>query len=344
MSATTVLSALDPARYTPVLIGVGSDGRWHVAETDPPLLPEAVFGSRDAQRVEPVLGERLEFLTGANQRLERPGLDVVFPIIHGRGGEDGSLQGLLDVANIPYVGTGVLASAACMDKLITKRVLRDAGISVLPAVEAPSSLLRGDPAPLIQRAEAAFPYPHFVKPTCTGSSVGVGKAADRSSLEAAILEAAAYDTHVLVEPALEAREIECAVLGGHRPEASVMGEIVCRSDFYDYASKYASEETELLIPADLPEGLSETLRKTATQAFEVLKCWGMARVDFFVSQTASEFWLNELNTHPGFTDGSMYPKLWQASGIEVPDLVSRLIELAFERHQERGALKTRFQS
>lgn len=343
VSATTVLSAIDPARYTPVLIGVANDGGWYVAETESSLLPEAVFGHPDAERVEPVLGDRLRFLDASDQRLDRR-LDVIFPIVHGRGGEDGSLQGLLDLANVPYVGTGVLASATCMDKLVSKRILRDAGLPVLPAVELNSSAVRHDPRRLVQRAETAFPYPVFVKPTCTGSSVGVFKASDAAALERAIVSASAYDTHVLVEPAVEAREIECAVLGGHQPEASVLGEIVSRNEFYDYEAKYASDTTELKIPSELPESLSEALRNAAKLAFEVMKCWGMARVDFFVNQTSSEFWLNELNTHPGFTDGSMYPKLWQSSGIELPDLVSRLIELALERHQERSTIQTRFES
>lgn len=346
VSATTVLKALDPGRYAPVLLGLDQDGSWRVAETEQNLLPEAVFTSSDAGLCFPSLREGLEFLSREENRsaLGQP-LDVVFPIIHGRGGEDGSLQGLLEMAGVPYVGASVLATAICMDKTLTKRALRDAGVPVLPSVETTRHAALLDPYSLIGRVEGEFDYPVFVKPTKTGSSVGVRKATTPVHLHECIKEASRWDMDVLVEPAAKnAREIECAVLGGYEPQASVLGEIVTGSEFYDYAAKYVSDETQLVIPAPLPDEVSERIRALALEAFRVLKCWGMARVDFFVDRNSHAVCLNELNTLPGFTEVSMYPRLWEASGISLPHVVDRLIELALERHREQISLETRFQS
>lgn len=343
VSATTVLQALDPSRYVPVLLGIDHLGRWRIAEPEAQLLPEAVFSSEESVHAFPTLTETLDFQArraGMNA-LGAP-LDVLFPIVHGRGGEDGVLQGLFELAGLPYVGAGVLASAVCMDKTITKRVLRDAGIPVLDSLEAPREALLRDTDPFIRRVEHAFDYPVFVKPTNTGSSVGVLKAKGRTHLHECIKEAARYDRQVLVEPSCDAREVECAVLGGHEPQASVLGEIVSANEFYDYEAKYASDATELRIPAELSEPVTERIRSLAVEAFLATKCWGMARVDFFVDRGSGEVWLNELNTLPGFTEGSMYPRLWEASGIAPPNLVDRLIELALERHREQRSLETRF--
>lgn len=344
VSATTVMKALDPARYEPVLIGLDQDGSWRAAEPEHELLPEYVFTSDDAVHCFPGLRETLTFYgrDDAGDALARP-LDVAFPIIHGRDGEDGSLQGLLEMARIPYVGTGVLGSALCMDKTLTKRALRDAGLPVLPSLEMSRHRALADPESFVSEAEEQFPnYPLFVKPTNTGSSVGVKKATSRVHLKECIKEAARYDLDVMVEPAADAREVECAVLGGHDPQPSVLGEIISANDFYDYEAKYVSDDTRLLIPAALPEALADEMRAIAVTAFRVLKCWGMARVDFFVERDTNRVWLNELNTLPGFTEGSMYPRLWDASGISLPHLVERLIELAFERHREQSSLETHF--
>ncbi len=348
-SATTILDALDPARYTPVLVGLDHDRSWAVLE-DPSVPPEGLFECPDAVRCIPTLHRGLEFLrsgsadgSGAENVLRGP-IDVVFPIIHGRGGEDGSLQGAFEVAGVPYVGAGVLATALCMDKTLSKRTLRDAGLPVLPSHEASRHEVLVDPGPLIERVERDFEYPVFVKPTNTGSSVGVAHAGERAALERAIAHAAQYDRWVLVEPAADAREVECAVLGGHAPEASVLGEIGYRGEFYDYEAKYVSDSTELVIPAPIPETLSEQVRSLAVEAFAALKCWGFARVDFFIDRRSEQVYLNELNTLPGFTEGSMYPRLWAASGIALPELVDRLIELALERHRAQGALVTRYTS
>ena len=342
VSATSILQAMDPSRYGPVLIGIDHAGGWHLAESDAELPPEAVIGHKASSRVFPVLREGLEWLGEDGRPALSAPLDVVFPIVHGRGGEDGSLQGLLETAGVAYVGAGVTATALCMDKLQTKAVLRDAGVPVVPALAAGRAEILRDPEVCALRAEQRFGFPLFAKPVNTGSSVGVGRAGNRRELAAALAEAARYDLGVLVEPGLEAREIECAVLGGADPQASDLGEIVYPGAFYDYEAKYASDRTELRIPAELPPDLAEKLRECALRAFRALGCWGMGRVDFFVERASGEFYVNELNTLPGFTEGSMYPRLWDASGIGLPELVDRLIELAVERRRDLDALEVRF--
>jgi D-alanine-D-alanine ligase len=344
-SATTILQALDPARYTPLLIGIDHEGQWHVAEAESRLLPETVFTSTAAVKMFPTLGSGLVLSDPRGQQgtLNLP-IDVIFPIVHGRGGEDGILQGVFEAAGTPYVGTGVSATALCMDKTLSKRVLRDAGLPVLPSHEIAAHRLEDRVEAFITTIERDFEYPVFIKPSNTGSSVGVSKAMSPEQLRDGIRDAARYDSNVLVEPGLNAREIECAVLGGHRPEGSVLGEIISANEFYDYEAKYVSDDTQLLIPAELSAERSDQIRSLAVTAFKVLKCWGMARVDFFLDQASDQVFINELNTHPGFTDGSMYPRMWEASGIALPELIDRLIELALERHQEQGALEVRFRS
>ena len=345
-SATTIFNALDPARYTPVLVGLDHDGTWRVAESDVALTPQTVFPSSAAPQVTPLLRRDwgLDFVTRDGRSALAAPLDCVFPIIHGRGGEDGSLQGLLEVAEIPYVGPSVLASALCMDKTATKRVLRDAGIPVVPSLESPRSALLKSADPLVRSVESAFAYPVFVKPAKTGSSVGVHKARNRGELEQAIRDATRFDLDVLVEQGLSAREIECAVLGGHEPQASCLGEIIPDSEFYDYEAKYGSDRTQLVIPAVLDEAVAQQVRRLAVDAFRVLKCWGLSRVDFFVERDTNKVYLNELNTLPGFTRVSMYPMLWEKTGVPLPELVHRLIELAFERHREQAALEIRYRA
>jgi D-alanine-D-alanine ligase len=343
-SATTILKGLDPARYSSILIGLAHDGSWHISSSAD-LLPEAVFDSPESSRCFPSLQDGLAFLKSEDGQnaLDGP-IDVLFPIIHGRGGEDGSLQGVFEAAGLPYVGPAVLSTALCMNKMVSKQVLREAGVPVLPAHEASREEVLRTPEGLISRVERDFGYPVFVKPTNTGSSVGVSKASDRDELAASIRMAADYDLDVLVEPAVDAREVECAVLGGHDPQASVLGEVGYRSEFYDYEAKYISDATELVIPAPLADDVAERIRACSVEAFRALRCWGLARVDFFVRRDTEEVILNELNTLPGFTDGSMYPRLWDASGIALPELLHRLIELALERQREQAALKTRYES
>ncbi len=345
LSATTVLRGLDPARYAVVLIGVDHEGRWYTAEREQDLLPESLFSNSNAVQVSPSLRGGLELLRAqaGDPALSAP-LDVIFPVAHGRFGEDGTLQGLLDLAGVAYVGAGVLASAVAMDKVLTKRALRDAGIPVVPCVDTTRRDLERDPDSFADAVEGAFAYPVFVKPVNTGSSVGVSKALSREELIRAAKEAARYDLRILVEPALNVRELECAVLGGYEPEASAVGEIIPAAEFYDYEAKYVSEDTELVIPAAIPPEVSARIQELAVRAFRTIDCWGMARVDFFLERDSEEVLLNELNTLPGMTEGSLYWRAWEASGIGLPELLNRLIELALERQRERASLQIRYSS
>jgi D-alanine-D-alanine ligase len=292
--------------------------------------------------VVPAVSPRLELLGQDRRPAIDPPPDVVFPIIHGRGGEDGSLQGLLELAGVPYVGAGVTASAVAMDKALTKGVLSHAGLPILPWIDIPRPQALGATDSLLEKVEQKVGFPAFVKPANTGSSVGVHRVEDRSALREALRDAVRYDLRALVEPAVDAREIECSVLGGREPEASVPGEIVPDRSFYDYEAKYMTEGSELLVPAPLDAGLSDEIRNLACRAFRAIDGWGMARVDFFLDRTTGALYVNELNTLPGFTEISMYPMLWEASGLPLPGLVDRLIELALERHRERAELEVRY--
>jgi len=328
-SAASIHGALDPARYEVVPVCVGQDGRWRVGS--PGMPPEAV--ARGAATLGPAV---------APARGLEAGLDVVFPIVHGTGGEDGTLQGFLETAGVPYVGAGVLASAVGMDKEVSKRLLAHAGLPVVPWVTVAARAL-DDSGAVEDRVFAGLELPVFVKPASLGSSVGTAKVSERGDLLPALREAARYDRKLLVERAVEGREIEVAVLGPEEaPEASLPGEIRPTHEFYDYESKYVDEATELLVPAPLDDGQTAEVRRLALQAFGVLEGWGMARVDFLLDRGDGRFYVNELNTLPGFTDASMYPKLWEATGLPYPALVDRLIELALERHRRAGALETTY--
>ncbi len=359
VSATSILNALDRSRYDVSLIGVDPGGRWHLAERS----------AKTAQELATVLHETGVFLPAVpgETRLRPSGdeggsggrgaggenavarsalgavarLDVVFPIIHGRGGEDGALQGLLELAEVPYVGSGVLSSALQMDKIFAKRLLAGAGLPVTPWVGFDAgSLARLGPRGAAERAEAELGLPAFAKPANSGSSVGISKAGTVAELASAIALAQRYDRKVLVETAIDAREIEVAVLGNDEPEASICGEIRSHRDFYDYEAKYHDDSTELIIPADIESAESEQLRALAIAAFRALDGEGMARVDFLFDRNTRQAYVNELNSLPGFTSVSMYPKLWEASGLPYPRLLDRLIELALERHDRRSKLET----
>ena len=272
-------------------------------------------------------------------------LDVVFPVLHGTYGEDGTVQGLLELAGIPYVGAGVLGSAVGMDKDIQKRLLREAGLPVVRYAAVERWQWRENPERVADLARA-LEYPVFVKPNALGSSVGISKVKSESALGAALEDAFAYDRKVLIEAACVGRELECAVLGNERPEASIPGEIILkgRHEFYSYESKYVDPDgAEVKIPAALNAAQSEHLRELACGAFRALGLRGMARVDFLARPALSEIYVNEVNTIPGFTAISMYPKLWEASGLPLGRLIDRLIELALEEHRERAALKITYE-
>lgn len=346
-SATSILQALDPHRYDVQLIAVGHDGRWRLGA--PSLPPEAALDGQEVALIPTPGADTLEprdaELPSGQPDSESQGalsVDVIFPIIHGRGGEDGCLQGLMELAEVAYVGAGVLGSSIQMDKDVAKRLLAAAGLPVVPWV-----LIRepGDEAEIRAHAERAIEelgLPCFVKPVNSGSSVGIDKANDLEELVRAIADAARYDAKVMVERAVDAREIEVAVIGGRPPEASVPGEIVSQGEFYDYESKYVDERTELMIPAELPDETSDAIRRMAVQAFDTLEGEGLARVDFFVDRGTGEIWINELNSLPGFTDASMFPRLWEATGLPYPALLDRLIELALERRRRVARLETTY--
>jgi D-alanine-D-alanine ligase len=334
VSARHVLAAADPDRYDVVPVGITRDGRWVQAKEataallrGPDALPEAVLA--EGPDVEP-----LPALAPATEGQQV----VVVPVLHGPRGEDGTVQGLLELAGVPYVGCGVLGSALAMDKLAAKQAFTAAGIPQVPYVGLHETELDEDGPPVVARRladELAFPI--FVKPANMGSSIGVSKARDHDELVAALALARRYDEWLVAEAGVRAREIECAVLGNLRPRASVPGEIVPGADFYDYEDKYHAGTAELRIPAPLDEAVTDELRALAVRAFRALRCEGMARVDFFYEEGGRGLLVNEINTIPGFTPISMYPKMWAASGLPYPALIDELVELALERHERRSA-------
>jgi D-alanine-D-alanine ligase len=333
-SATSILQALDPSRYDVSLLCVDTEGRWRLG--GPGALP-ANAGRGEEVSLPAVPGDGTLVASGSQRPVGR--LDVIVPIIHGTGGEDGCMQGFLELAGVPYVGSGVLGSALQMDKEVAKRLLRAEGIPVVPWVSVRRSELAGGGEAAVDRALREIGLPAFVKPASLGSSVGISKARTRAELLEGLRQAARYDEKLLVEQAINAREIEVGVLGDEAPEASVVGEIVPKRDFYDYESKYVDEDTELLVPAPLDEALAERVRALALRAFRTLEGSGLARVDFFLDRESGEIYLNELNSLPGFTEVSMYPRLWKASGLSYPALLDRLIELALARHRRRAELE-----
>ncbi len=339
-SAHSIFRALDPARYEVSLVAVDQEGRWHLAP--PSVAPQARIEGQEV-RLPSVPGEGGLVAVAPGDARTVAELDVVFPIIHGRGGEDGSLQGLLELAEVAYVGSGVLGSSVQMDKEISKRLLRAAGVSVLPWRCVRAHELERDAAAIARSILEEFALPVFVKPANLGSSVGIHRVSQAGELEAALRDAARYDRKLLVEPGVASpRDVEVALIDGNPVQASIPGEIRTQREWYDYEAKYVDEDTELLIPAPVSEALAEELQQAAIAAFEALEGEGLARVDFLLEGDTGHFYVNEVNSLPGFTDVSMYPKLWEASGLPYPALLDRLIELALERHRERQALETQY--
>ncbi|MBI5472437.1 MAG: D-alanine--D-alanine ligase [Ignavibacteriae bacterium] len=344
VSATSIIHALDTNKYDVVPIGITPDGRWISSERSLDMLKSRSGLETEPERfLIPEPNRRaLMSLNGDVNAGAR--LDVVFPVVHGTCGEDGTLQGLLELANIPYVGAGVLASAVGMDKIIQKQLHKHAGLPVVKYVWFHSAECRSVPKKLAASVEKALRYPVFVKPSNTGSSVGISKAHTRKELLVALDVAAGYDRKVIVEEGVKnAREIEVSVLGNETPIASLPGEIIPSNEFYDYDAKYVDGKSVAVIPAKLPAAVVKTIRALAVKAFTVLDAAGMARVDFFVTKKSNRIVLNEINTIPGFTSISMYPKLWEATGISYSDLLDRLIGLALERHAQKNALRTAYQ-
>jgi D-alanine-D-alanine ligase len=335
-SAASVIRGLDPDKYEAVPIGISKEGHWLIGSAAQKLLPDVLKGGRRVMMAADPTDAALIPLdrTEMGQRL-----DVVFPVMHGTYGEDGTIQGLLDLAGLPFVGAGVLGSAIGMDKDVAKRLLLQAKIPVVPWVTVYRADWECDPASVQKQIEKKFRYPLFVKPAALGSSVGMSKVHSRKELKPALDLASEFATKILVERAVSAREIEVSVLGNHDPKASVPGEIVPHREFYDYTAKYLEEGTALIIPAKLKPAQIKKIQKLAVSAFRTLELLGMARVDFFLEKKGGKLYLNEVNTIPGFTSISMYPKLWEATGIPFRELVDRLISLALEVHQEKARTK-----
>ena len=338
-SARNVINAIDRGRYEVILIGVDKAGRWLQFDEADYLLnatdPAKIKLSASGRYLSLLPGSAGAQFVPVGSGNALPRIDVVFPLIHGCFGEDGSIQGLLRLMNLPFVGPDMLGSAVCMDKDVTKRLLRDAGIAVAPFLV----LKRGESANF-KAVVAQLGLPLFVKPASQGSSVGVSKVSDEASFNRALALAFDYDHKLLIEQGLVGREVECAVLGNHEPQASLCGEVIANDEFYAYDTKYLNgDQARIAIPAQLPDDLGDTVRDVALRAYRVLECAGMARVDFFVTEDRSVI-INEVNTIPGFTSISMYPKLWQASGLSYAGLIDRLIELALERAEDARLLKT----
>lgn len=343
-SSRSVMAALPRDKYEVVPIGITHEGRW-IMSGDPMAVlsePQGLAGDA-ALQVSPAANGSRELVPGATG-MRFPPLDVVFPVLHGPYGEDGTVQGLLELAGLPYVGCGVLASALGMDKIASRTAFAQASLPQVAYRPVKRSDWEAGPEPIIADLEATLRYPMFVKPANMGSSIGISKARDRAELVAGLTDAARYDRKLIVEEAVPAaREIECSVLGNDHPMASVPGEVVPGNEFYDYAAKYIDGDSQLLIPAPLPAETSRRIRELAIQAFVALDCAGLARVDFLLAGESGEVYLNEINTMPGFTSISMYPKLWEASGLPYEELVDRLVELALERHADRNRSLTTYE-
>ena len=346
MSAKSVLAVMDPKKYEITQIGITHDGEWwsgeHVLESFEKGTTNSLY--RVLLLAEPgitVLYKR-EKINGEEHLSPITELDVIFPILHGTFGEDGTLQGLLEMADIAYVGAGVLGSSVGMDKGMFKDIMVANQIPVAEWIVVTRKQVASGVEQIIQRAEQIAPYPLFVKPANLGSSVGISKCKNRSDLIEGILEAARYDRRILIERGINAREIEISVLGNETVQVSLPGEILPSDEFYSYKAKYLDDGSKTVVPADVPEEVIAQIQKTAKIVYQAVDCAGMARVDFLWDQDDQIIYVNELNTIPGFTSISMYPKLWEASGITYPELIDRLIELGIERKQERDNLKRTF--
>ncbi len=341
LSAKNVIDAIDKTRYQPVLIGIDKSGRWVTNEPSKFLLnssdPKLIALNKAESTGVALVPQSAGKLTDLDTAGLEASVDVVFPILHGPLGEDGTIQGLLKLAEVPFVGAGVLGSAVGMDKDVMKRLLRDAGIPV------PKFLVFGrGQQPDYTAVTRDLGTPVFVKPANLGSSVGISKAKDKVGFEKAVKEAFRYDRKILIEQAIQGREIECAVLGNEDPKASIPGEIIPSHEFYSYAAKYLDEAgARLEIPAKLDAATVKRVQELAVRTFKALDCEGMGRVDFFLTQDG-QLYVNEINTIPGFTKISMYPKLWEASGIGYTELISRLIELAIQRFEHEQTLSTSY--
>ncbi|SFS99086.1 D-alanine--D-alanine ligase [Marininema halotolerans] len=343
-SAASVIQAIDPEKMEILPVWIDKEGHWRTGEQA--LL--ALEGKLEAKRLEdlrstkPTLPKEIQ---GSSfpliQWVEQ--VDVVFPVLHGTFGEDGTVQGLLEMANIPYVGAGVLASAVGMDKVVSKRIFANEGLPQGRFVQVHRHRVEKSMNDVIAELENSFAYPMFVKPANLGSSVGISKAKDRATLEKALHLAASYDRKLIVEEFIDAKEVEVAVLGNDEPEASIPGEIISSNEYYDYKAKYIDGKAVMKFPAELPEETLEEIRQLAIRAYQAIDASGLSRVDFFVTNNDQRVLINEINTMPGFTPHSMYANLWEHTGVSYKTLIEKLIELAMQRYEEKKKTSTKFE-
>lgn len=344
-SAASVVAALDRNRYEVIAIGIDREGKWYVQDS-PEVIDDKDFGrvmklERKGQWYLNHYESNGKLVLTEKDSGKVVEVDCVFPVVHGTYCEDGTLQGLLELSLVPFVGAGAAGSAIGMDKDVAKRLLRDGGVPVVPWRTIDKCDWESDSKGILDGLTKSFDFPVFVKPCNAGSSVGVVKVKEPSGCREAVEIAMRFDSRVLVEEGYPVREIECAVLGNERPEASPLGEVIPKHEFYSYEAKYIDDEgADLLLPAPLDKSLEEKIRKTAVESYRLLNCSGMARVDFFVRKDGKGFYLNEINTLPGFTSISMYPKLWDHGGLSYPELLDRLIDLAMERYALRVSIDT----
>lgn len=343
LSAASVIRAMDPEKYEVIPMGITKEGTWKLGHESLPMIEANMDAERLKQLESQLPVEAGQSGKGNLPSLEPGQIDVVLPVLHGTYGEDGTVQGLLEIANLPYVGAGVLASAVGMDKVMCKKILAQSGLPQGGYTYFPRKQVDHNLEGVLNEIERLFGYPCFVKPANSGSSVGISKAANRESLIQALKLAGKYDRKIIVEEFIPAREVEVAVLGNDEPQASVPGEIVSSNEFYDYKAKYIDGKSEMRIPADLPPETAEQVRSMAIEAYRAIDCSGLARVDFFIRKDNGQVLINEINTMPGFTPFSMYAKLWEHSGLSYSELVSKLIDLAIERYEEKKKLVTTFE-
>ena len=332
VSAATVAKNIDTDRYDLVLIGITKEGEWKLIPSLETVSDGSWLESRTGVMISPETGKG-DLLVFEGDRFYKRHIDAVFPVLHGMNGEDGTIQGIFELAGIPYVGCGVLSSACSMDKFYTKVIVDNIGIRQAKFVGVRRRDLR-HMEDVVKKVESEIGYPMFVKPSKAGSSQGVNKAENRSELKKALRIAAKHDSKILVEETITGRELECAVLGNAHPIASGVGEILAADVFYSYEAKYNNEDSRTIVDPELPEGKTEEIRKAAVEIYKALDCSGLSRVDFFLAEDGNEVVFNEINTLPGFTSISMYPMLWEAKGIDKKELIQKLIDLGMERYDD----------
>ena len=350
-SARSVLQAIDREKYAVTLIGITKNGRWIGGENPLAALEEggeAINQCPDTiLLIDPVNNSLIQISRNSNDETmhikKAEDLDILFPVLHGSFGEDGAVQGLFELADIPYVGSGIVGSSVGMDKAGFKSVMDSVGLPVLPSITVNRSEYHSDTGIMIDRIIKQLNLPVFIKPANLGSSVGITKANNIAELKSGLDEASKWDRRIVIEEGVDAREIEVSVLGNDDPQVSIAGEVVPQRGFYDYDAKYVFDDSDLLIPAPISPDQLVRIQEMAIAAYKAVDCSGMARVDFLLDKSNGKVWINELNTIPGFTNISMYPKLWQASGIEYPELIDKLIELALERKEHRDATERSFE-